>query len=66
MLSNFQAAAPDSITPTAIEFIAGELRLKGLDPSAAALAAISARLQAQGYSARLEAGSLVMKEERLP
>lgn len=66
MLSNFQAAAPDSPTPTAIEFIAGELSLKGLEPSAAALAAMSARLQAQGYGARLEAGSLVIKEERLP
>jgi general secretion pathway protein L len=66
MLGHFQAAAPDLPTPSAINFIAGELRLKGLDPSAAGLATISARLQAQGYSARLDAGSLVMKEERLP
>ena len=66
MLAQFQAAAPDVPAPSAIEYIAGELRLKGLDPAAAGLAGISARLQAQGYSARLEAGSLVMKEERLP
>jgi general secretion pathway protein L len=66
MLGQLQAAAPDSTTPSAIEFVAGELRLKGLDSAAAGLAGISARLQALGYSARLEAGSLLMKEERLP
>jgi general secretion pathway protein L len=66
MLGQLQAAAPDAPTPSAIEFIAGELRLKGLDSAAAGLAGISPRLQAMGYSARLEAGSLVMKEERLP
>ena len=66
ILAQFQAAAPDTPTPSAIEFIAGELRLKGLDPAAAGLAGIYARLQAQGYSARLEGDSLVMKEERRP
>jgi general secretion pathway protein L len=66
MLGRFQAAAPDVPAPSAIEFIAGEVRLKGLESVAAGLAAISARLQAQGYSARLDAGSLVMKQERLP
>lgn len=66
MLGQIQAAAPDAPTPSAIEFVAGELRLKGLDSAAAGLAGISARLQALGYSARLETGSLVMKEERLP
>ena len=66
MLGQLQAAAPDTTTLSAIEFVAGELRLKGLDPAAAELAGISARLQALGYSARLEAGGLVMKEERRP
>ena len=66
MLGQFQAAAPDAPAPSAIEFIAGEVRLKGLEAVAAGLPAMSARLQAQGYSARLEAGSLVMKQERLP
>ena len=66
MLGQLQAAAPNAPAPSAIEFIAGELRLKGLDPAAAGLAGISARLQALGYSARLEDRSLVMKEERLP
>ncbi|MEP6587693.1 MAG: type II secretion system protein GspL [Polaromonas sp.] len=66
MLARFQAAAPDLPVPTAIDFMPGELRLKGLDASAAGLAAISARLQPHGYSARLDAGSLLVKEERLP
>ena len=66
MLGQLQAAAPDSPAPSAIEYIAGELRLKGLDPAAAGLTGISARLQALGYSARPEAGGLAMKEERLP
>ena len=66
MLAQFQAAAPDKPAPSAIEYIAGELHLKGLDPAAPGLAGVSARLQPQGYSARLEADSLVMKEERLP
>ena len=66
ILGQFQAAAPDLPAPSAIEFIAGELRLKGLDAAAAGLAGISERLRPQGYSARLEADSLVIKVERLP
>jgi general secretion pathway protein L len=66
MLGQFQAAAPDLRPPQSIEFSAGELRLKGLGAPAAALASIAARLQAQGYSARPDNDSLVIKEERLP
>lgn len=66
MLANFQAVAPDLPAPSAIEYIAGELRLKGLDPVSPGLSGVSARLQPQGYSARVEADNLVMKEERRP
>ena len=66
MLGQFQTAAPDILAPSAIEFIAGELRLKGLDAAAPGLSGISARLRAQGYSARLEGDSLMLKEERRP
>ena len=66
MLAAFQTAAPDMPPPSAIEFIAGELRFKGLDQSPASVAAISTRLQPQGYRVRLDAGGLLMKEERLP
>jgi len=66
LLGQFQAVAPDTPAPAAIDFIAGELQLKGLDPAFASLADISSRLQAQGYSARWEADALVMKQERRP
>ena len=66
MLAQFQAAAPDTPAPAAIEYVAGELRLKGLDPAAPALTGVASRLQPQGYSARREADTLVMKEERRP
>ena len=64
MLGHFKASAPDSPAPSAIDFIASELRMKGLDSSASAVAAISARLQPQGYSLRQDADGLLMKEER--
>lgn len=66
MLGRFQAAAPDARPPGAIEFAGGELRLKQLELPAAGLASIAARLQAQGYQARVEGDSLVLKEERAP
>ena len=65
MLGNFKAAAPDAPAPSALDFVAGELRMKGLDTSASAVATLSARLASQGYSLRLEADSLLMKEERV-
>ena len=64
MLGLFQAAAPELPTPLAIEFVAGELRLKLLDPAAAAGA--GTRLQAQGYSAALDGDRVVLKQERRP
>ena len=66
MLGQFQAATPDGRAPVAIDFIAGELRLKGLDAAAAGSNAMAARLQARGYNARLDADTLVLREERLP
>lgn len=66
MLGRFQTAAPDAKPPGAIEFVSGELRLKQLELPAAGLASIAAQLQAQGYQARVEGNSLVLKEERAP
>ena len=64
MLGHFKAAAPDAPAPSAIDFIAQELRMKGLDTSASAITAMSARLRPQGYSLRQDADALLMKEER--
>jgi general secretion pathway protein L len=66
MLVQYRAAAPGIPAPVAIEFVAGQLRLKGFDPSNTGLVAVFSRLQAQGYSARLDGDTLVMKEGRLP
>lgn len=65
MLTQLQAAAPELPAPSAIDFSASELRLKGLS-TAAGLSAATAKLQPQGYDVRLEADTLVMKQERSP
>ena len=68
MLGQFQALAPDIATSIAIEFAAGELRLKLADPSNPALTTAITRLQAQGYNVTLDADQLVLKQlqERRP
>jgi general secretion pathway protein L len=66
MLGLFQTLAPEIPAPTAIEFIAGELRLKVLAPSETAVSGAAAKLQASGYSAILDGDRLVLKQERRP
>jgi len=66
MLGQFQAAAPGMRPPGSIDYTAGELRLKALEPPEGGLAGIATKLQAQGYSAKAEGDSLVIKEERRP
>ena len=67
MLGTFQALAPEIAAPTAIEFVAGELRIKLADPSVSTLPAVITRLQTQGYSATQDGDRLVLKQqERRP
>jgi general secretion pathway protein L len=67
MLGTFQSLAPEIAAPVAIEFVAGELRMKLADPSAPTLPAAITRLQAQGYSATQDGDRLVLKQqERRP
>ncbi len=66
MLARLQSVAPELKAPTAIEFVAGELRLKGLGVSNNALTAIAAKLQAQGYAAQLDGDTLVLKQATSP
>ena len=61
MLARFKSAAPELQAPAAIEFIAGELRLKGLGVTANALTAIAAKLQAQGYAVQLDGDDMLIK-----
>jgi general secretion pathway protein L len=65
-LGLFQALAPEISIPTAIEFVAGELRLKVITPSEDAVLAATAKLQANGYSAVLDGDRLILKQERRP
>lgn len=66
MLGQVHAAAPDMRPPDGIAYSIGELRLKALEPPAAGLGDIAAKLHAQGYSVSTEGDSLVIKEERRP
>ena len=66
ILGRFQAAAPEMNAPTAIEFIAGELRLKLPAAGSADMAGVNARLQAHGYTSQLQGDALVIKQERRP
>ncbi|RYX91701.1 MAG: general secretion pathway protein GspL [Comamonadaceae bacterium] len=63
MLGALSVAAPAGKPLTGIEFSAGESRLKGLNLSAQEQAAVASSLRTQGYSARVEGDSLVMRQE---
>lgn len=62
MLGLFGAMAPAGTTPDAIEFAAGELRMKGHKLKPEAIAALAFKLQAQGYVTAVEGDSLVIKQ----
>ncbi len=66
MLGVLQTVAPELGTPVAMEFVAGELRLKFTDASATALPTLAAKLQTHGYTAALDGDRLVLKMERRP
>lgn len=62
LLSAFVAVAPVATAPTAIEFVAGEVRMKGLKLKAEDLPALSFKLKPQGYSATAEGDSVLIKQ----
>jgi general secretion pathway protein L len=63
ILVNLSAVLPASRSLSAMEFAAGEARLKGLNLSAAEASSLAARLQARGYTSRVEADTLVIRQE---
>ena len=63
MLSAFGMVARADIAPDAIEFIAGELRFRGLKLTPEDTTALSFKLKPQGYQASTEGDSLVIKQE---
>ena len=66
MLLQFYTMAPAMPAPAAIEFAAGELKIKGIDPAAKGAARMATKLQGMGYQAQLDGDTLVMKQERRP
>ena len=59
------ATSPDK-TAGAIEFSAGEARIKGLQLSTQEAGELSARLRGQGYVARLEGETAVIRQDTAP
>jgi general secretion pathway protein L len=66
MLGAFGALAALKTVPTAIDFAAGELRLKGLKLGPDEVAAISFRLKPQSYTASAEGDSIVIRQVAAP
>lgn len=66
LLAAAGAALPDGRLPTSIEYTPGELRLRGVTLAPDEETVLSARLQAAGYRARLDDGSLLLRTEVSP
>ena len=66
MLAAFGLVAPPGSIPTALEFSAGELRLKGLRLKPEEISAIAFKLKAQAYAVSMEGDSLLIKQGLTP
>lgn len=66
MLGRFQALALELPAPTAIEFIAGELRLKIPAALDTQLPGLAARMKSAGYTVQLRDDTLMIKPEHRP
>ncbi|HMN19766.1 MAG TPA: type II secretion system protein GspL [Ottowia sp.] len=66
MLAAYARIAPADAQPSAIEFTPGELRLRGLQWAADALAQAQTRLRPLGYRMLTEGDSTVLREELAP
>ncbi|MEO8857090.1 MAG: type II secretion system protein GspL [Burkholderiaceae bacterium] len=61
MLSALGAALPTGSSPTAIDYSAGELRLRGSGLDAGQVALVDGKLASLGYSARLDGEQLLLR-----
>ena len=66
LLAAAGAALPEGRLPSSIEYTPGELRLRGVTLAPDEEAVLFARLQAAGYQARLDDGSLLLRTEVSP
>ena len=60
------AALPEGQLPNALEYTAGELRLRGITLTDEEHTAMVTRLQTAGYGARMDDGSLSLRAETTP
>ena len=63
MLAALGAATPADLSASAIEFSAGEARIKGLQLSAQDASGLSARMKGLGYIARLDGDTAIIKQD---
>ena len=62
----FATQAPAGTTPTALEYAAGELRLKGLKLKPEDVNAIAFKLKPQAYAASAEGDAVVIRQVLAP
>lgn len=66
LLAAAGAALPEGQLPNALEYTAGELRLRGITLTDEEHTAMVTRLQTAGYGARMDDGSLSLRAETTP
>ncbi len=66
MMGAFATQAPAGTTPTALEYAAGELRLKGLKLKPEDVNAIAFKLKPQAYAASAEGDAVVIRQVLAP
>ena len=63
LLGVLGSAAPPDRTASAIDFLAGEVKVKGLRLTAQEVSGLASQLRGQGYAARQDGDALVVKQE---
>jgi general secretion pathway protein L len=66
LLAQLESVIPAGYPPTALDFVAGELRLKGPPFSPEALVAMSFKLKPRGYGLTAEGERLLIKPVPAP
>lgn len=65
LLGALGSAAPPDRTASAIDFLAGEVKVKGLQLTAQEASNLAGQLQGQGYAVRQDGDALVVKQETI-
>ena len=65
-LEGFEALAPAKYAPAAIDFVANEVRVRGLALTPEQLPPVQNQLQTRGYSARLDGDTLLLSPRSAP